>query len=213
MLRDGPWLPVIGAALFAGVVGGFVGRWSAGSSAPASSVTVSKDPTAAPASTDDAAQLALLERRVHALERAGAARPLPAHVATKDDDSAPGARPNSADPSFQAAVRDAMEQANDDRRVQRNERTAARLTTALGLSDAQREATVGILGEVSQAMRDQRDGGGDADAGAATMADVRSRAEERFKGLLDSDQRAKYDALDASEKLLPWRQRGQGDGR
>jgi hypothetical protein len=206
MWGDVPWVPIVVVGIVAGGVGGAVGRYTAPAPSHARATAqpdVQADLAAAVERVDT------LERRLAAVERAGAlaplrvaAKPVAAPVeADADEPPAPKtARPASTDPVFQAAVRDTVEQLDEERRTARHERSVTRLSGKIAMNDDQRERAVAILDGLSASLRDLREGGED-DPGGARMDALRAKGESMFVELLDHDQRTKYDALDEGDKL------------
>ena len=155
-----------------------------------------------------------LEQPLAAVERTGAARrrrrarsrSLVAAApvqADGDDEPAPKtARPAATDPVFQAAVRDQVEQMNEERCTPRAT-SAATAHTLRQARDERRSTGEGrrdprpALGPVPAELRE----GGEDDPGGARMDALRTKGESMFVELLDKDQRAKYDALDEGDKF------------
>ena len=199
---------MIAAAVVAGAVGGFVGRFTAPvAAASPRSTAISAEP-----SRDDGDELTerleKVERHLRVVERqqlqAKAEAAPGADRATNDDAPAPKAA--AADPAFQAAVRDAMEAINDERRSARQERTTQRLTAKLGLSDAQSDKIAAIAQELWQGLRDLRDAD-NGDPSGDKAQDLRTKSEAHVAAVLDPSQRAKYEALDDGEKISAGRRR------
>lgn len=217
MAQLSPVATAVIAALLGGVAGGAVVRLTQRSPPPATSAT--REAGATSDSSDLEKRIAELERNSSRTERTRRLERAVANAAPAGDDTAPpspnGGRPTIDDPVFQLAVRDVIEQLEDERREERGARGAERrkqmaaawsaeMTTALGLSDAQKQKVAQVMQDYYDSLRNSRDG----DAGAGTRSEWRDRARterEKAEGklgqILDSGQMDKYKALDDDKKL------------
>lgn len=217
MAQLSPLATAVIAALLGGVTGGAVVRLTQRAPPPVTSAT--REAGAASDRGDLEKRIAELEQNASRSERTRRVERAVAGVAPAGDDSAPappsGARPAIDDPVFQMAVRDVIEQLEDERREERGARGAERrkrmaetwsaeLTTALGLSDAQKQKVAQVMQDYTESLRSMRD----ADAGPTTRSEWRDRARserEKAEGklgqILDGGQMEKYKALDDDKKL------------
>lgn len=211
------------AALAGGVIGGLVSWGVAGASGASPKAAAS-----AGAALEDADErLAALERRMAQVERrslfrpatpAGgtpaAPNPLPPTAAQADPQAAePG---TVDDPVFEAAVRDVLQRAEEerenDRQIQREEqrqaaaqRWAAELTEKLGLREDQKAKLLSVAREFYDQMRETFRG--DAGAGVAfedrreKVRALRKQYDEKLSGVLDPAQLGEYQKLDDDLKL------------
>ncbi|MFO0569671.1 MAG: hypothetical protein U0263_28740 [Polyangiaceae bacterium] len=209
------WI-ALGSALVGGLAGGAAGRLS------------SKPPVAAAAATREPAasgegggalekRVAELEQKLAASERSRRVERMARQAATDPEGADAGAvsPPKVDDPVFEAAVRDVVEQMEDERREARETRRSDRqrqvaermlenLSTELALSDAQRKKVADIISEFYDNMRALRD----SDAGVQTrgewrdkMRAERDKAEGKLGQVLDSGQLEKYKGLENDKKL------------
>jgi len=119
------------------------------------------------------------------------------------------------DPVFEAAVRDVVEQFDEERRAERQSRSderrrqaAERWSTSLGdklaLTEDQKQKVMALATDYANEVRTAR--GSDAeqvsgDEWRQKAAALREKSEARLTQVLDPVQRKKYDALEEDEKL------------
>ena len=217
MAQLSPAVTAIVAAVLGGLVGGGIVRFTMRGPAPSASAT--REPGAAPDTSDLEKRVAQLERgssrsvRAERMERA-AAQAAPSGAGDEPAPAGAG-RPHIDDPVFENAVRDVLEQVEDERREERSARGAERrkrmaerwtgeLASELGLSDAQKQKVAEAVQEYFESLRALRD----SDAGPASRSEwreaarsEREKAEGKLGQILDSGQLQKYKALDEDKKL------------
>ncbi len=217
MAQLSPVVTAVIAAVLGGLVGGGVVR--ATMRAPAPVTSAGREPGAAPDTAELEKRVAQLERsssrsdRVQRVERA-AAQAAPSGVGDEPAPAGAG-RPHIDDPVFENAVRDVLEQVEDERREERSARGAERrkkmaerwtseLGTELSLSDAQKQKVAEAVQEYFESLRALRD----SDGGPGSRAEwreaartEREKAEGKLGQILDSGQMQKYKALDDDKKL------------
>jgi hypothetical protein len=207
-------------------VGGVVGRSTAlDTKSRSRAVPVAHEP---PDESALSRRLGELEETVQRLDRAQRmaqlAGVLGSPAPSSGNSSGSGAIVDNA--VFQAAVRDVVDQVdqerrgerqarNDERRRQNAEKWSANLADKLGLSNAQKQGAAQVMMDLSNELRAARD----SDAGQPSRdewrqrsAAIRQRADARLDQIFDSTQRQKYDALDDEEKLGPGTGRSRGNG-
>jgi hypothetical protein len=218
MAEAAPFVPILIAVLAGGVAGGVAGRMSAPAPAPRTAKSAAAEPEDSQAL---GAKVAKLERDVAALERerritrAALARALPS-----DSDPAAGADggapPRSIDdPVFELAVRDVMDQIDDERRQERQarweerrkvaaDRWSAWLGTELGLSDDQKRKVADVVKSYFEKMQATWQ----SDAGPVTrqerrskMRELRTESDKQLAQILHPQQKAKYDGMDEDDKI------------
>jgi hypothetical protein len=222
-------LGMIGAALLGGAVSATVVLAVKGSD---------KKITQPTAETSPNHELAALQARVKALEtNQSNARVIPSLqrlVAQGAGGASAGSQapaqplaPVVDDPVFEAAVRDVMDRAQEEReadreleREERRKRMAQRwsdeLASQLALSDAQRPKVQAIVQEFFDQLRAMRE----ADAGTIgreerrqRMRDLREQGERKLNEVLDRSQQEKYKQLGNEQRLggrMAGPQRGGG---
>lgn len=212
------WLAICTVSVVAGAAGGVVGRYAAPApQSRASSAAVFPD--RAPADPVE------IERRLDDLERRvariGHVQVIP-RVSETPSPAASDGRPKQGtavqavdDPVFEAAVRDVVEQLEEERRVERESRTderrkqaAERWSTSLGdklgLTEGQKQKVMALATDYVNELRAAR--GSDTeqvsgDEWRQKAVALREKSEARLSQVLDPTQRQKYDALEEDEKL------------
>jgi hypothetical protein len=213
------------AAVLAGALGGVFGGLATGWLRP-------HPLTAKPASTDFAARdddareltarVAALEAQVTRLQQRAAAGPTPSPVAAPRP-SADGARPRALpdDPVFEAAVRDVMDRAQqeragerDERRMQGAQRWADQLAEKLQLAEPQKASVLAVGRDLLQRLRDMRDAAVAPPTGpswAEQRTALVAQGEKQLSELLSPQQMQAYRA--SSDLHLETIARGGGRGR
>lgn len=218
MESPSPLVHLLIAAVVGGVAGGVAGRYSA----PAPKAKATTTAAAEPSDTSDLARkVEQLERTVATLERERrVTRAALARNAQAGDDMAGapdgGARSGSIDdPVFETAVRDIMDQIDDERREERRARMEERRKQAadrwagwlggeLGLNDAQKQKVADIVRDYFQQMQAMRN----SDAGPMSRSEwrdksreLRAKSEEKLGQVLDPQQMDKYKNLEDDQKI------------
>lgn len=163
-------------------------------------------------------RVASLERSLHALALKDSAARAAERVAPQGTGSPPIAdvAPIVDNPVFEAAVRDVMDRAEQERDVQRetqrtewrkrtSEEWGSKLGEKLRLSDAQKAKVTEIAQTFWERLRDLRQ----ADAGAPPsrqewrdrVAELRKTSEAELAKILDHSQLTSYGELDEADKL------------
>jgi hypothetical protein len=216
-------LSYLGVGLLGGVVGGGAVRLTAPSPKAVRPIA-SAEPESTGESSDTETRIAQLERSVATLERERKLLKLAAAYGSAVGAAADGGAPPSSvvdDPVFQAAVRDVMDQVEtekrDERKTEREERRRKMadrfsdgLATTLGLSDAQKQkvaAAVQAYFEDMRALRDSENPPQSPSEWRQKMDELQKKRESELTQALTPEQKQKYDALDAEDKL------GAGFGR
>lgn len=178
------------------------------------------------ASTSDdverlAARVRSLEKRVSLLTIAiGNARPTGnSDDGLGDGQDAPGTAPAAdvADPVFEAAVRDIMDRAGEEREAERQERRtqlrrqiatrwSEELATELQLTDAQKSKVVEIVNAHFEAMRAMRDAPPQERPVTrrewrTKMQQMRQQSESKLREILSPGQYEQYQQLDEGDRL------------
>lgn len=214
-----PAVQLLIVALVGGLAGGVAGRLSAPErEAKARSATTAE---AEPADTSAIAKkVERLESAVATLERerrmtrAALARGM--QLGDDGDTADAGAKPSAIDdPVFETAVRDILEQREDERREERRarmqerrkqaaERWSSWLGTEVGLSDAQKQKVAAIVQGYFEDMQSLRF----SDGGELSWRDRREKAREarakseaKLGQVLDPRQLEKYNSLDDEQKI------------
>lgn len=204
------------AALLGGVAGGALVRVTARAPAPATSAA--REPGAADTS-DLEKRIAALEQNASRAERTRRIERAASQAAPAGDDSAAPApaagRPSVDDPVFETAVRDIIDQIDEERREERDARRSERrkrmaeawtheLGSELSLSDAQKQKVAEVVQQYFEDLRAMRQ----SDAGPSSRDEWRERAraerekaEKKLAQVLDPGQMEKYKGLDESKKL------------
>lgn len=200
----------LGVALLGGLVGGLTMRLTAPAAKPPRTVA-----SAEPESSSDADdRIAQLEKAVATLERERKMTRLAAAYGSAMGAAEDAGAPASSvvdDPVFQAAVRDAMDQAEvekrDERRRKMSERWSNQLAQTLGLTDAQKEKIAAAMQGYFEDLRALRDSEERPADWRQKMEELRKKRETQLTQALTPEQKQKYDALEDDEKL------GAGFGR
>ncbi|MBK7582705.1 MAG: hypothetical protein IPI67_21225 [Myxococcales bacterium] len=205
------------AALVGGVAGGAVANMTI--KVPTAAASAEAGPGAAPADTTDLARrVAELERNATKTERTRRLERAVAQAGGGDDADAgapPGARAID-DPVFETAVRDVIDQIDEERKEERDTRRADRrrrmaegwtteLATELALNDAQKQKVMKVVEDYYEGLRAMResDAGPPASRGEwqQRAKAEREKAETKLAQVLDPGQMAKYKGLDDDKKL------------
>lgn len=206
------------AALIGGGAGGAVARLTAKAPTPAASA--SREPGAAPDTSDLEKRITTLEQNAAKSERSRRVERAAAAAAPSGDDPggaapAPG-KPHIDDPVFDTAVRDIIDQVSEERREEREARQTDRrkrmaeawtqeIAGELGLSDAQKQKVADIVREYFDSLRALRDSDAGPPASRAQWREraraEREKAEKKLGQTLDAGQMEKYKGLDDDKKL------------
>jgi hypothetical protein len=222
-------LLVVGGALLGGVSGGLLVRTMDGSSEKAPQVSASREAVqmGKASGNEDSdevealrGKLASLERRVSLLTFAQEHRSPTREVAEGEgQQEGEQGKPTKTvdDPVFEAAVRDVLDRVEverdsqrDTRRDQRQAESAERWISAVGqqlqLREDQQQQIKAILQKQSESTRALRDSTVEGrpllrSEWRAKMAEISQQTEVALVALLDTSQKAKYDALDEDDKI------------
>jgi hypothetical protein len=227
-----PYVPILIALLAGGVAGGVAGRLSVPTAKAKTATAASAEPTD---TSELAAKVDKLERTVASLERerrvtrAALARSLGQDGAEPSADGGVAA-PTIDDPVFETAVRDIMEQIDEERQTERRARWEERRKQAadrwagwlggeLGLNDDQKRKVAEVVQDYFKRMQEMRN----SDAGPMSRSErreqsqaLRTESEKKLGQVLDPSQMEKYRGLDDDQKIGfgfgGGRRRGGGPG-